>query len=248
MYGWRAQIGLLIPSTNTTMEMDFHRLAPEGVSVHTERLLFSGTVSIDSVDDQIRDLERASQCVATAKVDLIVYGCTAPTFYRGVGWDQEVIKLIEKKTDIPAITTSTAMVVGLKEMGVKRVCVISPYIEEVEEKLLSFLVGNGFMVAKSSSFKVRDGLEMARIPGFAVYRMVRESFRQDVEGVFIAVTALSCLDIVEQLEKDLGKPVVTANQASMWLALRKLGLPDRIEGYGELLRRTAGGLQMNDLN
>ncbi len=240
MYGWRAKIGLLVPSTNTTMEMDFHRLAPEGIAVNTERLLFSGAVSIESVDDQIRDLERAAASVATAKVDLIVFGCTAPTFYRGVGWDKEVAKIIEKRTNIPATTTSTAMIEGLREMNIKRICLISPFIEEVEEKLLSFLTGNGFSVAKSSSFRMRDGLEMARISDYSVYQTARQAFQRDMDGVFVAVTQLDCLEIVEQLEKDLGKPVVTANQATMWLALRKLGLPDRIEGFGELLRRTPG--------
>jgi maleate isomerase len=239
MYGWRAKIGLIAPSTNTTVEMDFHRLVPEGISVHTERLLFSGHTSVKSVDDQTRDMERASEFLSTARVDLIVCGITAPTFYRGAGWDREVAQIIEKKSRIPAITTSTAMIEGMKEMRMNRVCVVSSYPEDLEEKLLTFLTGNGFSVVRSSSFKLKDAWEIARIPGYLIYRMARESFQPNMDGVVIPVTQLRSLDIVEQLEKDLGKPVVAANQASMWFALRKLGLPDRIEGYGELLRRTA---------
>lgn len=238
MYGYRGKIGILVPSINTTMEMDFHRMAPEGISVHTARISWeSPESSVGALQEMTDKAVRAATDVAAAQVDVIVYGCTSGSFFKGITWDKELSEIIARETKVPAITTSTAMVEGLREMGIKKVSVATPYSEEVDKRLEAFLQGNGFQVMKLESLRQKDVWEHARNAPFLLYQLGKRAFVHEADGVFISCTQLRAVDIVEQLENDIGKPVVTAVQASMWLALKRMGFKSPLSGYGMLLTR-----------
>jgi maleate isomerase len=238
MYGYRGKIGILVPNINTTMEMDFHRMAPEGVSVHTARISWEAPESSVEALGEMTDLAiKAATDVSAAHVDVIVYGCTSGSFFKGITWDRELSEIITRETKVPAITTSTAMVEGLREMGIKKVSVATPYSEEVDKRLEAFLNGNGFKVMRLESLRQKDVWEHARNAPFLLYQLGKKAFVPEADGVFISCTQLRAVDIVEQLEKDIGKPVVTAVQASLWLALKTLGFKSSVSGYGMLLNR-----------
>jgi maleate isomerase len=238
MYGYRGKIGILVPAINTTMEMDFHRMAPEGVSVHTARVSWDAPESsVESLSEMTGKAVKAAVDVAAAHVDVIVYGCTSGSFFKGANWDREICAVITKETKIPSITTSTAMVEGLKEMKIKKVSVATPYSEEVDERLKKFLGDNGFQVMKLESLRQRDVWEHARNAPYVLYELGKKAFVPGADGIFISCTQLRAIDIAEELEKDSGKPVVTAVQASLWLALKTIGIKSPVNGYGMLLTR-----------
>ena len=238
MYGYRGKIGILVPSVNTTMEMDFHRLAPEGVSVHTGRITWEKPEnSVDSLRDMKRHTLVAAKDVASAHVDVIVYGCTGSGILEGSSGDREIADMLTRETKIPTITTTMAMVEGLREVEIKKVSVASPFSEAVDEKLKGFLEGNGFRVTKLESLHQSNVWDYAKIPPFLLYALGKKAFVSEADGVLIPCTQLRAIEIAEQLEKDIEKPVVTAIQASMWLALKTIGIKSPVNGYGVLLTR-----------
>ncbi|MDI7259680.1 MAG: maleate cis-trans isomerase [Thermodesulfobacteriota bacterium] len=238
MYGYRGKIGILVPSINTTMEMDFHRMVPEGISVHTARISWEAPESsVDALREMTDKAIEAAKDVAAAHVDVVIYGCTSGSFFKGITWDKELSEIIAREVKVPAITTSSAMVEGLREMGIKKVSVATPYSEEVDKKLIAFLEGNGFQVMRLESLRQKDVWEHARNAPFLLYQLGKKAFVPESDGVFISCTQLRAAEIAEQLEKDIGKPVVTAVQASLWLALKTLGFKSPVSGYGMLLTR-----------
>ena len=238
MYGMRGKIGIIVPAINTTMEVDFHKLAPEGVSVHTARIGWDEPESsVESLEEMTNKAVKAAMDVALAHVDVIVYGCTSGSFYKGSDWDKQLCEILSKESGIPSITTSTAALEGMREMGIKKVSVATPYSEEVDKRLREFLKGNDFEVMNLESLRQPDVWEHARNAPFIMYELGKKAFVPGADGIFISCTQLRSIDIAEQLEQDVGKPVVTAVQASMWLALKTLGIKAPIDGYGELLRR-----------
>lgn len=237
MYGWRARIGLLVPSTNTTMEVDFHRLAPDGVSVHTARLKTQKEATIETLVKMEEETEEAAESVATAEVNVIVYGCTSGSFIKGPEWNKKMIKKLESKTKLPVVTTAQAMIEALREMKMKKISVTTPYVKVTNDRLVTFLENHNFQVLDLKTFDMLDQFAHAQIEPSEIYSLAKKSDKPEADGIFIACTQMRALDIIEALERDIKKPVITATQASMWLALKVSKVSMTKEGFGTLMKR-----------
>ena len=238
-YGWRARIGLILPSVNLVMEPEFNRMAPEGVSIHASRVLVMGKPSVESYMSMAEATARAAEELVTAEPDVVAYGCTSGSI---VGGDEAITRRIQDVVGAtPVVTTATAVVEALRALGLSRIAVATPYVKFVNEEEKQYLEGRGFQVTRILGLELGDGdvLERRMIqrqsPSVA-YRIAREAYTPDADGVFISCTGFAAIPIIEQLEADLGKPVVTSNQATFWAALRRAGLNDKVEGLGRLLK------------
>lgn len=236
MYGWRARIGLIIPSLNTTIEPEFNYLAPQGISVHVTRLLFEkGTA--DDLEKMAEDTDKAAHLLATACVDVIAYACTTGSLVKGLGWDREIIDVIERQTGIPATTTSTAAIQAFSELGVKRVAVATPYIQELNDKEKAFFEGHGVEVVNIEGLGYTTGEDLDREPPATAYKLARRVDRPAAECVFVSCTGFKSIEVLDVLERDIGKPVLCSNTVTLWAVLKRLGLKEPIAGFGEILRR-----------
>jgi len=237
VYGWRARIGLIVPSSNTTMEPEFWRMAPEGVSVHTSRVRLS-EVTPEALRLMASEAVRAAEELATADVNVIVYGCTSGSLLEGVEWEERLRREIRERAGVEAITTAQAVVEALRALGVRRVAVATPYIDEINSRERSFLERSGFSVVRIRGLGIVRNTDIGRQPPWVAYRLAKEVAREagrSADGVFISCTNFRTIEVIELLEVELQLPVVSSNTASMWLALRTLGIRDRLS-YGRLLR------------
>ena len=235
----RKRIGVMIPSTNTTAEADFGLLAPPDVTIHGQRMWRAKAVAnADEVERMNADIESGARYLATANVDVIAYVCTTGSFYKGLGWDAEMITLIEQNAGVPAVATSPAVVQALRRFGAKRLSVASPYPDWNNQKLRSYLEALGFEVinvegepwaAEAGAQGIND-----QDPG-VVLEFASSVSRPEADVLFCSCTAWRSLEVVEALEQRTNKPVVSSNQATIWATFRRLGLTQPIEGYGRLL-------------
>jgi len=236
-YGWRGKIGLIVPSTNTVNEPEFWRLAPPGVSIHSDRVLLLGNATQESYNAMADALGAAAQRLATAEVDVVAYGCTSGSIVCPM---PELLEQMGNHTKTPAVATAGAVVAALKALGVKKVAVGTPYVTFVNDAEKLFLEEYGFEVTSIHGLQLGETQEerrgIGRVPPEQVYRLARLVDRPEAEAIFISCTNLATIDVIHQIEADLGKPVVISNQACFWACLRLMGLPDRVEGYGKLLR------------
>ena len=235
----RTRIGAMVPSTNTTFEADLQLVAPENVTIHGHRMwMTNDTNSSDGMDRMNQDIESAAQHLATANVDAIAYGCTTGSFYKGPGWDREMIDLIEKAAGVPAVATSPSVVEALRFFGAKRISVASPYPNWNNEKLRAYLEAEGFEVlnvegepwaAKAGAQGIND-----QDPEVVV-EFSSGVCRPEADALLCSCTAWRSLEAVDELEKRTGKPVVSSNQATIWATFRKLGMAPPMQGFGKLL-------------
>ena len=233
MAGWRARLGVILPSVNKTMEPELYKMAPKGVSLHFSRIT-QREDTVEELKKMVEGIPRAASELADAEVDLIAFGCTSGSLIGGVGYDRELIKKIENVAQIPAITTSTAVISAFKELGIKYVCIATPYQEELNKKEKEFLESHGYSVLKIKGLGCR-GPETADVSVKRVYKLAKEVFDTKADGLFISCTDLRTLDIIEALEYDLNKPVISSNQATMWMMLKEVYINEPIKGYGRLL-------------
>ena len=96
---------------------------------------------------------------------------------------------------------------------------------------------SGFEITSIKGLGVLEASEMQHVRPEKMYRLAKEVFTQDLDGVFISCTGISVIDMIEPLEEDLRRPVVTSNQATMWAALRKIGVQESVTGLGQLFQQ-----------
>jgi len=236
MYGWRAKIGLIVPSLNNTMEPELNKMAPSGVAIYATRLLLEKGLP-ENMEKMATDTEQATDLLKTADVTGILYGCTSGSLIKGLGWDQEIIRRMEDRTGVPATTTSTAVIEAFKELGVKSVAVATPYVEAVNKIEKDFFEAHGITVVNIEGLGYTTGGELHRESPETAYAFAREVNREGADCLFISCTDFATIEVLNVLEQDMNKPAMSSNTASLWSMLRKLGIRDRIDDYGEILRR-----------
>lgn len=236
MYGWRGKIGIIIPSVNNTMEPEFNTMAPEGISVYATRLFFDKGVP-KQMERMITDAEDAAVLLKTAGVNGIVYGCTSSSLIKGVGSDLDIIRKIKDRTQLPATTTATAVIEAFKELGVTTVAVATPYIEDVNRAEKDFIESHGFKVLNIQGLGYTTGEQLHRESPESAYVFAKEVDHPDADCLFISCTDFPTIEVLNCLERDLGKPVLSSNTASFWAALKKMNIRAGLEAYGEILRR-----------
>lgn len=237
MYGWRGRIGLLVPSINTTMETEFWRIAPAGVSVHSARIAGGR----HGTPEELRGMESASKQaaaeVAMVEPDVVVYGCTSGSFFEGPEWNRRIAGQLTAIAGAPTVTTAGAMARCLVAGGHKRVDVVTPYVELTNERLKQFLKAHDIDVVTLGTFDMLDMFDHAKIEPGEIYRKVKEITTPKSEAVFVACTQLRAMEVLDSLERDLGKPVYSAVQASAWEAYQAMGIDPGVVDCGSLLRR-----------
>jgi maleate isomerase len=228
-----SKIGLLLPSSNTTMEPEFYAMAPEGITIHTTRLHLH-SVTVAGLENMAKHSITAAELLSTAAVDIIVYGCTSGSLLKGLRWDQNLVNKIQDVTGIPTITTARAVVTAIKEIEATRISVVTPYIDELNKLEKKFLEANGFHVTNIKGLGLKDNLKIGKVPYETIIRLIEDPLFSDC--LFISCTNLSIVKSITDLESRYNIPVITSNQASMWLALKSI-YDNPVEGYGNLLKR-----------
>ncbi len=229
---WNLKLGIIVPSWNTVMEYEFQRMAGDSASVHAQRIRHTADTE-ENLVWMSTQAPAAAELVSHAKVNAICYGCTGSGFLKTPAEDLELAADLETRTGIPSVTSSASIVQALKALDVKRVSVASPYEPWMNEKLRIYIEAAGFQIVamKGLGTQSHGSISTAIVKGLAM-----EVLRPETEAIFISCSNFRTLDIIESLEKESGRPVVTSNQAAMWGTLRRIDNRTVVPGAGRLFR------------
>jgi maleate isomerase len=234
--GFRARIGMILPSVNTVMEAWFPRAAPEGVSFHTARIPLSAQgAPLASLEAMARFEKDAALMLRDCEADVVMYVCTASTLMRGRTYDLELMDALEGASGIKTCSVTHAIVRALERFGAGRISIISPYPKEIDEREQAFLEQCGIEVLNIEGLGIRDGREMADPSPGEIYRFARRAFRKGSEAMLVSCGAMRAHFVAEALECDLGVPVISSTTATLWAALRVGGVMDALPGFGRIL-------------
>ena len=137
MTSGKLRLGVIVPSGNVIMEPDMYRMAPAGVSVHFSRAI----ITEDSPEQLARMIDDVPRCcleLSHGNMDVYAFGCTSGSFYGGVGYDENIIKVMADTTEKPATTTSTAVLEALEHLGVKRISIATPYEDWLNKRAVDY--------------------------------------------------------------------------------------------------------------
>lgn len=234
--GTLCRIGLIYIASSVVMEEEMWAMSAHGVSTHTARIKLP-KVTVEGIEEMMSapELELAARRVGSAPIDVLLFGGTSASFLRGTAYDHALIAKLREWVPGPKITTaSTATLAALKKVKAGKIALATPYLPEIHERAIRFLEENGHEVVKSAYLGISDDHALADVPLEKVYDHVLSVDHPDATAIFVSCTNFRTVGAIEALEQRLGKPVISADQASFWHCLTLAGAAGAKPGYGQL--------------
>ena len=259
-WGWQARIGMFIVGSEAVPEAEWWAMLPPNVSVHAARVTARAPWATWRDDkaavDLSEDLGRGARQFAAMRLSSVVVGHSSSSFVGGKGWDEAVVKSLSEilGPDVTVTTNGLDIFAALRASQVRRPFLVLPpwFNDETANSGLRYYEDHGVELAGHLRYdpgrKWRDmppgdlypsgmGFEQEIEP---LYAQIRASCPDAADGVLIAGTGFRCVGILDALERDLQRPVLSANQASLWHCLRLAGVRSEVSGYGNLLKICGG--------
>ena len=237
--GWRAEVGMLAPLPG--MYREWEVVAPEGVKFSEAALGLVQCTAEDLMKMNEGIAVEAKKLTLTRRPDLICLGCTSGSFVGGPNYDKEIVEKIEKVAETPALTTTTCVLEVFKDMGIKKMALVGPYVKDVFDIEVEFFKKHG---VESLYVKGLDCLTMPQMwayytDPYVCYHLVKDAAKAapTADCVFVTCMMTWILAVVDTLEEEIGMPVISSPSATLCGILKKLEIPDPVDHYGEALRR-----------
>jgi maleate isomerase len=229
-----ARIGLIIPSANSLTEPQFHRYLPAGVSAHVTRLRMAGKFR-KPLAELKPSLVEAAQALSDVRPNLIVFHCTANSMENGLAHERAILDIVEQSSGCPTISTAQAITRAFDQTGIKKLVLISPYVKATNEHEVHYLAEAGYTVLHELGLGL-EGHAYAQVTPEEWKKVVKENARDDADGYFLSCTNTRMIEAIDDLERDLKKPVINSNQAVLWRCLGELGIAPHGAKLGRLFQ------------
>lgn len=244
----RARVGIIIPATNGIVETDMHRMAPDGVTVHTARLDDSGVVDRDRIptdaDTAAHNLrvmgetvEPALRRVARVEIDVVALAFVIESAFFGRQADLEWAEKLHRWSGVPGLTAADAVVRALQKLDAKRISIVGHYAPVAMDTMIAYFNSCGFQVEATGRFPACTAPQHCKLIGpEEIQAAIRETDRPTADVVLALGTGMGAVGASIEAERALGKPVLATNEALMWACLRTIGINDQRPDAGVMLR------------
>lgn len=219
----REAVGVIVPF-DMELDAELWRWVPADIDLLITRTPFvDDTVNIDFIREisTPQPLRIATRSLTAGRAHTVAYACASGSFIGGAVGEQGIRDAIVGAGAENAVTTSGALVEAIAHLGLTRVAVATPYVLELSRYLDAFLTEYGVEVVNHGALGFDH--EIWAVPDIITAGLIREVDRPEAQAIIVSCTNLPTYDLIAPLEQELGKPVITANQATIWAALRRLG-------------------------
>lgn len=236
--GHRARIGVILPSINTVVEPWYNRTVPPGVSVHAARMYMAPDLSPEKIIEMdTTDGALAVRQIASCRPASIAYCCTASSVVQGAQYDAALRDEIAAASGAGATTATHAILTALACFNARRVSIVSPYTDTVDAMEHAFFTDAGLEVIGHANLGICETFDLARPTGNELHALAMRGWDDACDALIMTCLNTRSHLVIEAIEREIGKPVVTSTQATLWHLLRLAGITDPIEGYGRLMRQ-----------
>lgn len=229
------RIGVIGPAGNMALEWELPRHLPPGFAINHARALRPGGrgLTADSLRAMADNAVAAAETLIRTAPEILLYACTSGSFVDGPGSEDAVAARIAAATGIPALTTSRAVLRALDALGARSVHLVTPYPDGINQAEIAFLEAAGLTVTRCDAHACDDARPIGAVSSGETRDLVLAT-ADAADVVFISCTNLLTFDIIPDLERRIGKPVVSSNLASLWAVLGAIGAPRTDAGCGRL--------------
>lgn len=232
----RAKIGFVLIPNEQTIEDEMIRHMPEGVGAYFSRATMPREISTESLAQLKSSLEEtAARILPDDRLDVVCFACTSGTV--AVGEAASIAELERGAPGAKATTLAGAVRKALSAVGAKRLVIGTPYVDELNANVAQFFREAGFEIADIQGLNLNYDTDMIRVAPHFLREFAEAIDRPDADALVLSCGALRSIEVVDEIEQRLGKPVICSNQAMLWDCLRLAGIGDHLDGLGDLLRR-----------
>ena len=239
--GWRNRIGIVMPSTNTSVQPECDDLRLPGITNHiarisiTERPLTSEQAFLEHVEAMRSGIGEAIDQVMTCGPDHVIMGVALEAFWGGVATADALQQELRERAGVGVSMGSTAMVAALRAFGARKIAVLTPHQPRGDEMVRNYLEEAGFEVVRLKGLKCASPRLIAHTTADEIRSSYQELDGDDVDALVQVGTNIGGMAVAAEAERWLRKPVLSMNMVTYWDALRQLGVTDKIQGHGRLL-------------
>ena len=230
------RIGLLALSTDLTIERDFQSICHSlPINLFVNRIHNENPLTKENLLKMYDQLESiAEKILPGEKINTVAYGCTSGTI--AIGEDKVKEKIQLAKPGCHVTTPITSAIKAFNKMNVKKIAVFTPYPESVNKTISEYLIKKNINVTSFSTFNLDLDVDFARVDPKYLSEILTKLNINDADALFVSCTALPALEILDEVEKKINKPVFSSNQTLIWDTIRSAGYKSSVEGYGKLLK------------
>lgn len=231
----RRHFGVLIPSTNTTVEIEYTRHLPATLQFHTGRLGKGGNTPFFPSRDE--DVIYQSKLLGDAKVEVVALAQTSASLFDD-DYDAKVKALMSQNAGVPGLTSAEAIGEAVVVLGMRRVGIVTPYSTQVIENAKRYYERKyGLQVVGMEGFGATDAYAIGKLDANMAFEGLRRVDTPAIEVLIVPGGNFPTMPWIAVWERALGKPVITTNQATLWGALGVMKLNDPLPGLGRLLEQ-----------
>jgi len=229
------KVGLIALSTDQTIEGDFNNICKNlPLDIFINRIHNQNPLTKENLLKMQNDLESvANKILPDEKVNTIAYGCTSGTI--AIGENNVREKILSAKPGCYVTTPVTSAMKAFQKMNIKKIALFTPYPDAVNKTILDYFTKKNIEVLSFASLNLNLDSEFANVDPNYILEISSKLETKNVDALFISCTALPVLNIIDQLEQKIQKPVLSSNQTLIWDTIRSVGYKSPIKGYGKLL-------------
>ena len=236
MFGYRARIGYISPSVIELNAYDFYRIVPQGVGLIGVACMVGGWKE-EAYKQALSQLESCARELGRRFCDFIIHGGAPLVLSQGKGFETSLIERLQKITGVPCTTSIVAAMEAFRVLSASRLAVVDPYPPDLNEKMVQYLKEWGFEVA--SVVSLGNTFTESSVASIGdIYRAAKKAVREagHATGIFIPCANFPVVDVIEDIETDLDLPVISNITSQLYVAFKAIGMREKIDGYGRLLR------------
>ena len=228
------RIGLITLGSDFRIEKDFNNVVHgRDIDLYVNRIHCYNPLTNETLakmSDDITDVTK--DILPDQKIDCVAYGCTSGTV--AAGYEVIKTKINAAKPEAKVTTPITSAIKAFKKLNIKKISVFTPYTKTINDTVLNYFKDQNITVSSLTYFDIASDLDIGKVEEEHLFDVLSKIDLSESEALFVSCTALPVLSIIDKLEKELNKVVLSSNQTLIWDALNLVGNKNIVKGYGKI--------------
>ena len=230
------RIGLITLASDFRIEKDFNNIIfGKEIDLYCNRIHCYNPLTNKTLKKMADDItEVTKEILPDQKLDCVAYGCTSGTI--AAGYDSIFDKVNLAKPNTKVTTPITSAVKALKKLNINKISIFTPYTDEINQSVVEYFKKENIEVISLTYFDIESDLDIGKVDPDYLFDVLSKIDLSKSDALFVSCTALPVLSLIDQLEKKLGKIVLSSNQALIWDTLKEINYNKSIDGFGQLFK------------